>query len=279
MELDKLVIVIAVIAILSVALAFTIGIEMGKEQQGTRTIVKNATVRTQETPTQEVNNIEQIAVPLETIELLLPGINPNGEGVTTKVIVQRTNGTGRAFLNFGESQPLMSEQTQTSFQNAIKVARHFDTETTQRFAQSDLLYTFGSNTQELAGKSAGAAMAVATIALLKGDELNESVAITGSVNANGSIGKVGGVMAKALALKKKEVELFLIPQGESIQENPRVYEVETCQEQAVSGGILRTCQTERRLEITTTDVSGETGISVAEVDKVSKAYGLMVKRR
>ncbi len=276
MELNRETIGYLVIAVLAVFFALAVGFELGSQEQPTQVITRNATSAAPlGTPPQQ----ETLAPssPLERTALFLPGITPDNRGVTTTLTVERVNGSGRAFINIGESQPSLSGETQTSFQNAVRVARRFDQETTRRFAASDVLYSFGTETEGLAGSSAGAAMAVATIALLKGQELNESVAITGSVIANGSIGKVGGIVEKAKALHRQGVKLFLIPPGESITENVQVYNVEVCTEQQLSSGVLRNCHTERRLKINSSSVTAESGISVAEVNSVADAYALMVK--
>ncbi|MBI4406608.1 hypothetical protein HY571_01715 [Candidatus Micrarchaeota archaeon] len=275
MEFNRETIGYLVIAVLAVFFALAIGFELGSQNQPTQVITRNASL-----PATQAQAVQPVpSAPLERITLSLPGVTPDNRGITTSLTVERINGSGRAFINIGESQPSLSQETQGSFQNAVRVARRFDQEATRRFATSDVLYSFGTETEGLAGSSAGAAMAVATIALLKGQELNTSVAITGSVNTDGAVGKVGGIVEKAHALRRQGVRLFLIPPGESITENVRVYNVEVCTEQQLSSGVLRNCHTERRLEISSSNVTAESGISVAEVSSVADAYALMVKQR
>ncbi len=64
------------------------------------------------------------------------------------------------------------------------------------------------------GPSAGSAMAVAFLALFRGDTLRRGVAITGSLEAGGEIGPVGAVADKIRAAAREGYKLILIPSGQ-----------------------------------------------------------------
>lgn len=64
------------------------------------------------------------------------------------------------------------------------------------------------------GPSAGALKTVALIALSQGDEISESVTMTGTINATGSIGPVGGIPEKIKGASEDGIETVLIPLGQ-----------------------------------------------------------------
>ncbi|MGE0277074.1 MAG: S16 family serine protease [Nitrospiraceae bacterium] len=64
------------------------------------------------------------------------------------------------------------------------------------------------------GPSAGAAMAVGFIALFKGDPLSRGVALTGTLQSDGSIGPVGSIPDKVRAAAREGYRTVLIPSGQ-----------------------------------------------------------------
>ena len=96
------------------------------------------------------------------------------------------------------------------------------------------------------GPSAGAAMTVGFIALLRGDALQRGVAMTGTLEQNGTIGLVGGLRGKLRAAAREHYRLVLIPAGQ-------LYEVEWNLQ-----GLAR-----------------DLNITVKEVSTIDEAYQLM----
>ena len=91
------------------------------------------------------------------------------------------------------------------------------------------------------GPSGGAAMAVGFIALFKGDRIQRGIAMTGTLEAGGSIGFVGGIPDKIRAAKREGCHTVLVPRGQihdarwnlnelAFQLNITVKEVETIEE-------------------------------------------------
>lgn len=66
----------------------------------------------------------------------------------------------------------------------------------------------------LDGSSAGAVMAIGFIALLRGDRLERGVAMTGTLERDGSVGPVGGIRGKVRAAAREGYDLILIPEGQ-----------------------------------------------------------------
>jgi len=62
----------------------------------------------------------------------------------------------------------------------------------------------------------GRAIAIATMAAINGHALNETVYITGTINHDGSIGMVGGIIEKAEAAVSRGGTIFLIPKGQNV---------------------------------------------------------------
>ena len=66
------------------------------------------------------------------------------------------------------------------------------------------------------GPSAGLAFALAVLDILTPGELTggEPVAVTGTINAAGQVGPVGGTAQKAVAVRRAGIEVFLVPSSE-----------------------------------------------------------------
>ena len=65
------------------------------------------------------------------------------------------------------------------------------------------------------GPSAGAAMAVGFLALLRGDHIQRGIALTGTIESDGRVGRVGAIPDKVRAAAREGYRTILIPQGQS----------------------------------------------------------------
>ena len=72
------------------------------------------------------------------------------------------------------------------------------------------------DTSGIGGPSAGLAFTLALIDDLTPGELTggRDVAVTGTIDVNGTVGEVGGVVQKTAAVRKAKATLFLVPPGE-----------------------------------------------------------------
>ena len=145
-------------------------------------------------------------------EIYVPAVNEKGEGVATILRVEAIPGEGRVLVDI--HQLLFWVDTQYSIQIAKSVAQKL---TGLNLSKIDLIYSIETNASIIEGPSAGAALTIATIAALENKSLNESVIITGTINPDGSIGPVGGILAKAQAGKQVGAKLFLVPKGQGTQ--------------------------------------------------------------
>lgn len=196
--------------------------------------------------------------------MLIPAVDAEGKGVVTKLEVEARAGKGRTLVNI--DQLYFWVDTQHSIRIAKQLAERL---TGVNTSELDLIYSIESEASVIGGESAGAAIAVATISLLQGKELNKSVMMTGTIDAQGRVGKVGGILAKAWAAKQAGMKLFLVPVGQSIQ---TYYEpVRHCEQI----GPFTYCTT--TYELKRVDVAEQVGIEVREISSVKEAleYFLM----
>ena len=132
-------------------------------------------------------------------------------GVITHINVTMMNGSGNVYF---AASPLTQIDMQGSAKLAVDVACALAGIDKSKY---DFLFYVSSDSPIVGGPSAGATMAVATLALLEDISLNDSVAMTGMINPDGSIGPVGGILEKGEAVAKAGKKLFLIPKGQMIE--------------------------------------------------------------
>lgn len=132
------------------------------------------------------------------------------EGGIADLYLEIKPGSGRVFL---ETFPL----TRTDTQMSTRFAKAIACDALDRDCDdTDFFYTITADSAIIAGPSAGSSIAVLTIAMLEGLELNKDYAVTGTINSGGLIGPVGGLKAKVEAAKKAGLKKVFIPAGELI---------------------------------------------------------------
>lgn len=192
------------------------------------------------------------------ISMYLPAVDADGKGVNTILTIEVTPGTGRTLTDIDNL--LFWADTQHSIRIARRVAENI---TGKRMEDYDIVYTIEANATLIGGPSAGAALAIATIAALEGKKLNDNVMITGSINHDGSIGPVSAILEKAKAAKEAGVTLFLVP---LLQSRDVIYETS---EHCENFGSTEICTTETKPR--KVDVAYETDIEIVEVASVQDA--------
>jgi uncharacterized protein len=130
------------------------------------------------------------------------------EGGIADLYLEIKPGSGRVFL---ETFPLTRTDTQMSTRFAKAIACDFAEKDCD---DTDFFYTITADSAIIAGPSAGASIAILTVAMLESLKLNEDYAITGTINSGGLIGPVGGLKAKVEAAKKAGLKKAFIPAGE-----------------------------------------------------------------
>jgi len=188
----------------------------------------------------------------------VPAVDNDGNGVVTWLKVDSAVGEGRTLVNI--NQLLFWVDTQQSMQIAKSVAQNY---TGYDLSKVDIIYTINTDASIIEGPSAGAALTVATVSALYNKTIDPDVMITGTINPNGTIGSVGGILEKAKAAKDVGSKLFLVPVGQSSQ---TYYQQERNCEKI---SYITYCTTDYKP--VTINISEQAGIEVKEVMSINAA--------
>ncbi|MEM5830840.1 MAG: S16 family serine protease [Candidatus Aenigmatarchaeota archaeon] len=192
------------------------------------------------------------------VEFPLLAVDENGNGVITKLIVEVKNGSGKILVNI--ENLLFWIDTQ----NSIRIAKNLAEKITKiNTSNLDIIYTIEANASIIGGPSAGSAITIATIAALTQKELKKDVVITGTIDENGNIGKVGSIKEKCLAAKNYGAKICLVPKGQSIE-----FEL-IPKRDCTRIGNFEFCRI--TFETKEIDISKEIGIKVIEVYNIEDA--------
>lgn len=192
------------------------------------------------------------------VEARLLAVDSHGEGVVATLEVEVRPGNGHLFLKTDAHSPYYYLDTQSSLKTAYEIAAKF---AEVNMTAKDVYYSVGEGLAEkVSGGSAGAGVTVATVAALRGESLRPDRMITGTINSDGEIGRVAGVLAKAKAAKGAGAAMLVVPLGERTQ----AVEEQSC----TSSGV---CTTNMRI----VDVQQEANITVSEAADIEQAYELM----
>lgn len=190
--------------------------------------------------------------------VIVPAVDQNGNGVATKLEVQVVPGNGKALVNIDKL--LFWVDTQNSMRTARNVA---ESVMGINLSKTDIVYTITADASVVEGPSAGAALTVATIAALQGKEVAKEVMMTGTINPDGTIGPIGGALEKAKAAKAIGADLFLVPEGQSVEIS--FEQTRSCERI----GFADYCTIETIPH--TTNITEAAGISVIEVSNITEA--------
>ena len=138
--------------------------------------------------------------------------NNTFKGSVVTMTLEIKPGAGRVFI---ESFPLTKIDTQITTRTAEQIAcEYLDADC----SGYDFFYTLNSSAVTVGGPSAGAATAALTVAVLENAKINDSVSITGTINAGNLIGTVGGLKEKIKAASDAGIKIVIVPFGEQISE-------------------------------------------------------------
>ncbi|MBI5388829.1 hypothetical protein HZB01_00440 [Candidatus Woesearchaeota archaeon] len=131
-------------------------------------------------------------------------------GMVADLSLEIQPGSGRVFI---DTFPLTKLDTQISIRFAKEVACDFVGVDCSRY---DFFYTIRANAPIIGGASAGSAVSALTAAMLKGLPVNDTVAVTGTINSGGIIGPVGGLTEKITAAADDGVKMVIVPSGQML---------------------------------------------------------------
>ena len=140
----------------------------------------------------------------------VPAVTNDGGGLTATLVCEVSEGKGRILV---ATEPLVGLNTQESEKRAVEfVKKTLDVD----LSDKDIVFIFETNlTKSIDGGSAGAAMALCLLSELTNRTLNPQVSITGTIEEDGGIGFVGGILSKARAVSDKS-SVFLVPKGQAM---------------------------------------------------------------
>ena len=193
-----------------------------------------------------------VSVPLPAVY-----VTPGGEvGVLTNLTVWVTNGTGHVFV---DTEPF----TQVDMQGSARLSSMVACDITGTDSETrDFFYVLHTESPVIGGPSAGAAMTVATVAALENWTVDQGVVMTGMINPDGSIGAVGGILAKLNVSARHGAHTFLIPPGQgNITETVRVIKQD--------GFFVRIA--EEQIIVNVIEIGDEQGIAVMEIEDIRDA--------
>jgi uncharacterized protein len=198
------------------------------------------------------------AIKHNTAYLKLPAVDEEGNGVVTFLKVEIVPGNGKVLTDINNL--FFWVDTQNSIRTAQRVAQNI---TGVDLSKYDLTYSIETNASLIGGPSAGAALTIATIAVVQNKTPNENVMITGTINPDGSIGPIGEVLAKAKAAKDIGAKTFLVPAGQATQNFYKP--IQDCR----TIGSYRYCTIEYQQE--SIDINKDAAINVKEVSNIKDA--------
>jgi len=129
------------------------------------------------------------------------------KGSIMNISVEIRPGKGRVLV---QTKPLMGVVFQGAANTAVAVAGK---KTGFDLSQSDVIFSIESEEKiaEVDGSSAGALMTLLAISAIENHPINGALTLTGTINNDGHIGAIGGVVAKATAAKDSGKTLILLP--------------------------------------------------------------------
>jgi hypothetical protein len=130
-------------------------------------------------------------------------------GVMLNITAEVKPGEGRVLV---DTQPLMGVVFQDAANTATYVAEN---RTGVSLAGSDVIISINAPGQvpSVDGPSAGALMTLLVISAIEKKPLREDVTLTGTIDQDGNVGAIGGVVEKAQAAKDSGKSLFLLPRA------------------------------------------------------------------
>jgi len=138
------------------------------------------------------------------------------KGVILNYTISIIPGIGRVLVN---TQPRIGIDLQSSINVAKIVAENI---TGINLNNVDIILSIEASREVdiVDGPSAGAILTASLISLILNKSMDPDVYVTGTIEPNGSIGYVGGILEKALAAAENGAKTFIVPKGE---ENVTVY--------------------------------------------------------
>ncbi|WP_415280730.1 S16 family serine protease [Candidatus Nitrososphaera sp. FF02] len=159
------------------------------------------------------------------------GVDEDGDGIVFPIEVDiLKSGDNRISLDVSNVQ--YTATFQSTVRTAVDVASDY---TGIRVSDKDIIVRLVNKSNSVIrvdGPSAGAAITVMIVAGLQEKELNSDVLVTGTIESDGSIDSVGGLVGKADAANEFGAHTLLVPGGQEFQHEIDIEGVEDINELA-----------------------------------------------
>lgn len=134
------------------------------------------------------------------------------KGEIIRIYARFIPGSGKVLIT---TQPKIGIDLQASAETAYMVAQKVSGIDASNL---DVIITVTANRtiEVIDGPSAGVAITTLLYFSLKGQEVPKEVLMTGEIRTDGSIGRVGGIIEKAIAVAQLNKKMFLVPEGQSV---------------------------------------------------------------
>ena len=204
-------------------------------------------------------------------DIIIPivAVTTTGDGVVGYMHIRAIPGYGNVLI---EANPFSEIDLQYSLEKAVNVAKIV----TKRYSLPyDFIFSYEVGDAEvIGGESAGAAATLGIIALLENRSIRNDTIITGTIELNGDIGKVGGIFEKARAAAEQGYKRFLLPEGQSIL----IYYERVTEEKEIMPGyyVYKTSYVPKKLNLKEY-AQEEWSMEVIEVKNIYDAMNYMLK--
>jgi predicted S18 family serine protease len=187
------------------------------------------------------------------------------EGAMINISVEVSPGKGRVLV---QTTPLMGVVFQDAANTAAFVAENVSATS---LSASDVIFSIEASDEVpgVDGPSAGALMALLLIAALEDENLDENMTLTGTIDTEGTVGPVGGILLKAQAAHDAGKTRILLP-----QENSRIVRYEAVERNV--GGITVIEQRPVTIDAKTV-IEEEIGIEVTYVETIDDVLAEAVR--
>lgn len=168
--------------------------------------------RPQDAPVFDRNGQQNFSFAIAERSIPIVAVAGDDRGVVGELNLRLIPGNNDILIN---ANPFLEPDVQYAIKKAVTYAESRDPD--YKF-DKDFVFNFNFSSPRadlIGGESAGAAAAILTIAALEGKDLKDDAVITGTIDEDGSVGRVGGVLEKTKAVSASGYKNFLIPTGQS----------------------------------------------------------------
>ncbi len=141
----------------------------------------------------------------------VPAVDTNGRGIVTTIEADAKPGTGAVYIDV---QPFISVETQNS---ARVAAQRAALAAKVNLSKYDVFFKVVADTEVVDGPSGGVALSLLAYSEFSGKKARSDLTATGTIEPEGTVGRVGGILEKVEASQNNGVRLFLLPAGQGIQ--------------------------------------------------------------